>query len=295
LASAIVNIPCAENSRLDSVEFVIAPPTRLVSVNWPELWRYRELFIVMAWRDIAVRYKQTVLGFAWAILQPLINMVLFTVIFNRIAHITSGNPNIPYPIFVYVGLLFWQFYSSTLTNASNSMVTNASIIQKVYFPRLIIPATAASTALVDTGIASLILAGMMLYYHVYPAPLGILLIPPMLLIAVLSAMGLGMFLAAVNVKYRDVRHALPFFIQMLMYITPVIYPAGLLVKYPLVRLFVLWLNPISGVITTARATLLQDGAFDPALLAAAGLMSLVFFAGGLYYFRNTERYFADIA
>jgi lipopolysaccharide transport system permease protein len=280
---------------LDSVEFVIAPPTRLVSVNWPELWRYRELFIVMAWRDIAVRYKQTVLGFAWAILQPLINMVLFTVIFNRIAHITSGNPNIPYPIFVYVGLLFWQFYSSTLTNASNSMVTNASIIQKVYFPRLIIPATAASTALVDTGIASLILAGMMLYYHVYPAPLGILLIPPMLLIAVLSAMGLGMFLAAVNVKYRDVRHALPFFIQMLMYITPVIYPAGLLVKYPLVRLFVLWLNPISGVITTARATLLQDGAFDPALLAAAGLMSLVFFAGGLYYFRNTERYFADIA
>ena len=277
------------------IEYIIAPPSRWVNVNWAELWRYRDLFLVMAWRDISVRYKQTALGAAWAILQPLINMILFTVIFNRVAHISSGDPKIPYPVFVYVGLLFWQFYSGALTNASNSMVINASMIQKVYFPRLIIPATAVTTGLVDMAVASIVLGGMMIVYHTPPSLIGIVIMPLLIVIAALASMGLGLFLAAINVKYRDVRHALPFFIQLLMYVTPVIYPVSMLNNYPTVKLIVVWLNPIGGVITTARAGLLGIGHLDPLLIGASFAGSIVLFICGLYYFRSTEKYFADIA
>jgi len=278
-----------------TIEFDIAPPGRWVGVNWPELWRYRDLFLVMAWRDISVRYKQTALGVLWAIIQPFISMVLFTVIFNRVAHITSGDPNVPYPIFVYSGLLFWQFYSTTLGNASNSMVVNAPIIQKVYFPRLIVPATAATTALVDMAFASVILGGMMIYYHSAPSLFGVLLVPVLIIISVLSALGLGLFLAAINLKYRDVRYAVPFFIGVLMYVTPVIYPAKLLRRFPAIEGLMVWLNPIAGVINSARATLIGDGVFEPSVLGISALMSLLYFVAGLYYFRSTERYFADIA
>ena len=276
-------------------EFVIAPPSGIVSINWGELWRYRELFTVMAWRDISVRYKQTILGILWAVLQPLINTMLFTVIFNRVAHIPSGSANVPYSIYVYLGLLFWQFYSNTLTGASNSMVSNAAIIQKVYFPRLIVPATAATTALVDAAIAAVFYIGMAFYFHIYPGVLGLLLLPVLVVVAVLSAMGVGLFLASLNIKYRDVRIALPFFVQLLMYITPVVYPAKMLAKYQLLKVFILWLNPISGVIDTARATFLHSEPFNPEMLGVSALMSVVFFFAGLYYFRSTERYFADIA
>jgi lipopolysaccharide transport system permease protein len=279
---------------LVQTEFIIEPPKRWLSVNWKELWRYRDLFITLAGRDIAVRYKQTALGVLWALLQPFITMVIFTFIFNRMAKIESGDGT-PYPVFLYVGLLLWQYFSSTLTNASSSMVNNASLIQKVYFPRLIIPATAATTGLVDLFVASTILVGMMVYFHIMPHLTGLLILPILILCSILSAMGIGMFLAALNIKYRDVRFALPFFIQIMLYITPVIYPVKMLDKFPVIKSLMLWLNPISGVLTAARDGILGLGIIDWKIIGISFIMSLVYFIAGLYFFRNTERYFADIA
>ena len=272
---------------------VIEPPKRWLSVNWPELWRYRDLFITLAWRDISIRYKQTALGILWALFQPFVTMIVFTFIFNKMAKIESGDGT-PYPIFLYVGLLFWQYYSSTLTNASGSMVANAGMIQKIYFPRLIIPATSAITGLVDFLVSAGILIGMMIYYQFIPNAIGILILPLLIFCTMMTAMGAGMFLAAINVKYRDVRYALPFFIQMMMYVTPVIYPVTMLNNYPLIKALMLWLNPITGVITNARAGLLGQGVVDWQIMGISILMSIVFFIIGLYYFRSTEKYFADI-
>jgi lipopolysaccharide transport system permease protein len=274
-------------------EYRITPPKRFLSVNWRELWRFRDLFLVLAWRDISVRYKQTALGILWAVLQPVVTMVVFTFIFNRVGNIQSGDST-PYPIFLYVGLLFWRYYSMTLTNASDSLVLHQNMLQKIYFPRLVLPATGAATSLVDTAIASLILAGMMVYYKFSPPVIGLLSLPVLLLCAILASLGLGFFLAAFNVKYRDVRYALPFVIQILMYVTPVIYPVKLLDKHLVIKSLMLWLNPISGVITNARAALLGQGHFDWGIMGISFLMSCVYFVVGLYYFRNTERYFADI-
>jgi lipopolysaccharide transport system permease protein len=275
------------------IEFIIAPPKRWLSIDWKELWRYRDLFLVLAWRDIAVRYKQTALGVLWAVFQPFVTMIVFTFIFNRIAKIESGDST-PYPIFLYVGLLLWQYYSNTLTNASNSMVANAVMIQKIYFPRLIIPATAATTGLVDLAISAVILGGMMIYYGFIPQIMGLLILPVLLASVVMFAMGVGMFLAALNVKYRDVRYAVPFFIQIMMYVTPVIYPVKMLDHHPVIKVLMLWLNPISGVITNSRAGILGQGSVDWEILGISMVVSMVYFFAGLYYFRNTERYFADI-
>lgn len=274
-------------------EYVIKPAGRSVTINWPELWRFRDLFLVLSWRDISVRYKQTVLGALWAIFQPIVSMVIFTFIFNRVGNIQSGDKT-PYPIFLYVGLLFWQYYSGTLSKASESMVVNANIIQKVYFPRLIVPASAALSSLVDFGVSAVILAVMMVFYHVAPTAIGLLLLPLLIVCAVLSALGLGLYAAALNIKYRDVRYALPFFIQLLMYVTPVIYPVKMLDSHPVVKTTMLWLNPISGVISTARAALLGGSPIEWNVLGISVVMSIVIFALGLYYFRKTERYFADI-
>ncbi len=277
----------------NKTEFTIEPPKKWLSINWNELWRYRDLFFVLAWRDISVRYKQTTLGVIWAIFQPFITMIVFTFIFNRVATINSGD-NTPYPIFLYVGLLFWQYFSNTLTNASNSMITNASLIQKIYFPRLIIPATSATTGLIDLAISTLILAGMMIFYGIMPNLIGIIIIPLLLFIAVLSSLGMGLFLASLNIKYRDIRFALPFFIQILMYVTPVIYPVKMLDNYPFTRDLMLWLNPISGVITNARSGILGQGSVDFEILGISFFVSIIYFVSGLYYFRSTEKYFADI-
>jgi lipopolysaccharide transport system permease protein len=276
-----------------SKEFTIAPPTRFISVNWKELWRYRDLFLVFAWRDISVRYKQTVLGVLWAVLQPLVMMVIFTYIFNRLAKIESGDGT-PYPIFLYVGLLLWQYFSGTLTNASNSMVGNARIIQKVYFPRLIIPASSAVTGLVDLAVASVVLIGMMVHYGFHPHLTGVLILPLLLVIAILASLGMGLFLASMNIKFRDVRYALPFIIQIMMYVTPVIYPVSMLDRHPVIKTLMIWLNPISGVISNARAGLLGTAPVDWSILGISAFTSVLFFIFGLYYFRATERFFADI-
>ncbi len=274
-------------------ETVIAPPGRWLAIDWRELWRYRDLFLVLAWRDVAVRYKQTALGVAWAVFQPLVTMVIFTFVFNRMANITSGDAT-AYPVFLYVGLLFWQFYSGTLSNAGNSMISNAALVQKVYFPRLIVPASSAVTCLVDMAISAVILAAMMVHYGIVPSADGILVLPVLLLSAVLSALGLSLVMASLNIKYRDVRFALPFFIQILMFVTPVIYPVRMLDGHPVIKGLMLWLNPISGVITNARAGLLGQGPVDFGLLGISLLSSAIYFAVGMAYFRSTERYFADI-
>ena len=276
------------------MEYTITPPKGLLAVNWAELWRFRDLFLVLAWRDISVRYKQAALGAAWALLQPVATMLIFTFIFNRMAKIESGDGT-PYPVFFYTGMILWQYYSSTLANASSSMVTNASLIQKVYFPRLIVPGTAAATGLVDLAVSALVLAGLMAWYGLAPRLAGLLILPALLAVTVLSALGLSLFMAALNIKYRDVRYALPFCIQILMYVTPVIYPVRLLDRYPAVQALMLWLNPMAAVITNARAGLLGHSALDLPALGVAFLVSAATFAAGLLYFRNTERYFADIA
>jgi lipopolysaccharide transport system permease protein len=276
-----------------TTEFTICPPKRLIQIDWGELWRFRDLFLVLAWRDISVRYKQTALGALWAIFQPFVTMVIFTFVFNRVAKVESGDGT-PYPIFLYVGLLFWQYYSGTLTKASESMVVNANMVQKVYFPRLIVPAATSLTGLVDLAVASLVLMGMMVYFGFVPHWQGLAILPLLLICMLLASMGAGLFLASVNVKYRDVRYALPFLIQTLMYVTPVIYPVKSLAKYPVVETAMLWLNPISGVISNARAGLLGKSPIDWNTMAITGAMSLAMFVGGLYYFRSTERHFADI-
>jgi lipopolysaccharide transport system permease protein len=274
-------------------QLTIAPPTHRISVNWRELWRYRGLFLVFAWRDLSVRYKQTLLGALWAIIQPVITMVIFTFIFNRVAKIESGDGT-PYPIFLYVGLLLWQYFSGTLSNASSSMVTNAGLIQKVYFPRLIIPVSTAVTGLVDLAVASVVLVGMMVYYGYYPHLAGVLILPLLLLITFLASLGIGLFFASLNIKFRDVRYALPFIISILMYVTPVIYPISMLDNHAVIKTLMLWLNPISGVIANARASFLGTAPVNWSVLGISACTAVLFFVFGLYYFRATERYFADI-
>lgn len=267
---------------------VIRPKKIISFLDLRELWTYRELFYFFTWRDIKIRYKQTFIGAGWALFQPLITMVVFTVFFGTLAKLPSDN--VPYPIFVYVGLLFWQFFSGALTDTSTSLITNQSIITKVYFPRLILPISSVITKFVDFLIASLILVGLMIYYGYVPNIGGILLIPLLLMITFMAATGAGLLLAAINVKYRDVRYALPFFIQLLIFVTPVIYPASIAGKYS----WILALNPMMGVIQNARGALLGTQPINWVLLGISFAACLILLTVGTYVFKKVERYFADI-
>ncbi len=267
---------------------VIRPKKTFSLEDFREVWRYKELLYFFTWRDLKVRYKQTLIGAAWAILQPFTTMVVFTVFFGKLAQMPSDG--VPYPIFVYVGLLFWQFFSSALTETSNVLITNQSIITKVYFPRLILPLSAVLTKFVDFAIASAILIGLMFYYNYVPHLTGFLLIPLLLLITFMAAVGGGLCLASINVKYRDVRHALPFFIQILLFLTPVIYPASIAGKYS----WLLALNPMTGVIQSARAALLGTTPINLTLLLISFCACLALLLLGIIYFKKIERYFADI-
>lgn len=253
-----------------------------------ELWQYKGLLYFFTWRDLKVRYKQTAIGIAWAIFQPFITMVIFSVFFGQFAKMPSDN--IPYPIFVYVGLLIWQFFSTSLSDASNSMITNQAIITKVYFPRMILPLSTILTKFVDFFFAAIILIGLMAYYHYLPNLLGLLILPLLLIITFLLAAGGGLFLSAVNVKYRDVRYVLPFFIQIMLFITPVIYPSSIAGKYS----WILAINPMTGVIKAAHAAILGNAPINWYLLGISGFTSIIIFMIGFVYFKKTEKYFADI-
>lgn len=272
------------------MEKLVIKPKKTFSIisDIKEIWIFKDLFYFLSWRDLKVRYKQTMIGVAWAIFQPFITMVVFTIFFGNFAKMPSDG--IPYPIFVYVGLLIWQFFSSSLSNASNSMVGNQSIVTKVYFPRLILPISSIITNFVDFFIASIILVGMMFYYGFTPNLIGLFILPLLLIITFMAALGMGLFLSAVNVKYRDVRYILPFFIQILMFITPVIYPSSIAGKYSKI----LALNPITGIINAARAAILGNAPINWLLLFISAIASFIALFIGYIFFKKTERYFADI-
>ena len=253
-----------------------------------ELWDYRELFYFLAWRDIRVRYKQTVLGVLWAIIQPLFTMVIFTVVFGQMANISTDG--VPRPIFYFTALLPWTYFSSTLTNAGLSLVSNSGLLTKIYFPRIIIPAAAALGGLVDFMIGSVLLIGFIIYYDI-SVGWHFLLWPVLVLPLVLLAFGLGTFLSALNVKYRDVKYAIPFGIQLLLFMTPIIYPSSV---FPERYQWLLALNPLSGLIEAFRYALVPSysihwGAVGFSLVATAVILS-----GAVLFFKRTEKAFADI-
>lgn len=270
------------------MELIIRPKKKFSFKDFSEIWRFRELLYFFTWRDLKVRYKQTAIGIMWAVFQPFITMVVFSVVFGKLAKIPSDN--IPYPIFVYVGLLVWQFFSTSLTETSDCLIINKAIITKVYFPRLILPFSAILTKLVDFFVSSFVLVILMAYYHYLPNLLGLFILPLLLVISFMAASGGGLILAAINVKFRDVRYVLPFFIQMLLFITPVIYPASIAGKYS----WILSLNPMTGVIKAAQAAILGNAPINWLLLLISAVSSFVLFIFGVYYFKKTEKYFADL-
>jgi lipopolysaccharide transport system permease protein len=271
-------------------ELIIKPQKGWFDLNLRELWLYRELAFIFAWRDIKVRYKQTALGIIWAILQPVLTVAIFSFFFGRLAKIPSDG--VPYPVFAFVGIVFWNYFSISLTGASNTIIENENIIKKVYFPRLILPISSAITPLIDLGISLVVLVAFMLYYGMFPMLAGILFLPVLFFISFLASSGLGLFLASINLKYRDVRYALPFFIQLLMYVTPVIYPTSLVgEKYQ----WILALNPMTGVIETARSSFLGVTPINFQLLFISLGISIALFLFGVFKFKKTERFFADLA
>lgn len=265
-------------------------PVGKLSLGLKELWEFRELFYFFTWRDIKVKYKQTSLGILWAILQPFLLMIVFSLFFGQALNVPSDN--IPYPVFVFSGLLLWSVFSSGLANASNSMVSNAGIIKKIYFPRLIIPMSSILVALFDFMMAFVIFIGILIFYHQPVNSNIILFLPLSILITVLSTFGLGAWLAALNVKYRDFRYVIPFFIQLLLFLTPVIYPVSI-IKYQWAQK-ILSLNPMAGAIELLRSSVTHS-ALNLQLVATSFIVSLLLFFAGLFYFRKTEYYFADLA
>lgn len=270
----------------------IRPTKGLASLQLGLLWEYRELLYYMIWRDIKVRYKQTFLGILWIVFQPIITIVIFSVLFGGLLGVPSDGA--PYPIFLYSALLAWDYFASALTRASSSMVASGNIITKVYFPRLILPLSAVLGALVDFAISAAVFAGLMLYFQIVPTP-AILLLPAFVLLAMLTALGFGLWLAALNVRYRDVNQITPFIVRTWMYLTPVIYSATLL---PEEYRWILSLNPMTGVVAGFRWAILGnylDYGLPPSdLFIVAIIITIVVLISGAFYFRSTERAFADI-
>lgn len=269
-------------------ELVIRPKYGPLDINWQELNDYRELLFFLALRELKIRYKQTIMGASWALLQPFFTMIIFTLIFSKLAHIPSDG--IPYPIFSYSGLLLWTYFSNTLTQSSNSLVVNAPLLSKVYMPRIFIPTAPCLSGLVDYGIAMSILAVMMVYYRFIPK-FSVLLLPLIILLTLLLASGIGYWLSSICVKYRDVQFILPFFIQLLMFVSPVIYSTNIVDEN--LRLL-LYLNPMTGLINAHRACILGHVPVDFIGLAISTILTMVIFVSGILYLKSTEKYFADL-
>ena len=275
---------------------VIKASSGWVPVNLIEIWQHRELALMLAWREILVRYKQSVLGAIWAIVQPLATMVVFTILFSLL--LGRGNlptvDGVPYTISTYCALLPWQLFAQSVSRASMSIVSNQSLISKVYFPRLIIPLAPVLAALVDFGIALIVLIGMMFWYGIVPGP-AVLLLPAFVLLAVAAALGVALLLAAVNTMYRDVQHVVPFLVQLLMYLTPVLYAAESVLKnQPYWVKVIYFLNPMTGVVEGFRWALLGAPAPSPLVLAGSVVAVFALLVGSMYYFKRIERQFADV-
>ena len=266
----------------------IAPSTGWVSLKLHELWEYRELLYFLIWRDIKVRYKQTALGATWAIIQPFFTMVVFSLFFGRLAKVPSDG--IPYPLFSFAALVPWTFFANGLTQSSNSLVGSANLITKVYFPRLTIPIASVLSGIVDFVLAFIVLVGMMLYYGMLPT-LNVLWLPLFLLLALVASLGVGLWLSALNVEYRDVRYVVPFITQFWLFVTPIAYPSSLLHE-PWRSLY--GLNPMVGVVEGFRWALLRTNTAPGPIIAVSSLAALVILVSGAFYFRRMEKTFADI-
>jgi lipopolysaccharide transport system permease protein len=271
-----------------TAEIVIEPSRGWVPLKLDELWQYRELLFFLIWRDLKVRYKQASLGIAWAVIQPLMTMVIFSVIFGHLAKLPSEG--IPYPVFSYAALLPWQLFSGALTRSGSSLVGNATLLTKVYFPRLIIPLSATIGGLVDFSISFLVLLGLMLFYGMAPT-WAILWLPLLIVFTLVTALSVGLWLSALNVQYRDVQHIIPFIIQAWMYASPVAYSAELIPSGP--WRFVYGLNPVAGVIQSFRWALLGANPPGELMLVSVGMV-MTLLVTGLYYFRRMEKVFADV-
>lgn len=279
----------AAQSPGDKPLIVIEPGGKPVALRVGELWAYRELLYFMIWRDVKVRYKQTALGVAWAVLQPLATMLIFTIFFGRLAGLGDHTGGIPYPAFAYAALLPWTFFNSAVAGSSNSLVGSAHIVTKVYFPRMIIPAASVGAALVDFAVAAVVFVGLMVYYSVKPT-WSLLALPLVLGLLALLALAAGLWMSALNVKYRDVRHALPFMMQVWLFVSPIIYPSGMVGGH---WRWLLAANPLTGIIEGFRSTLLGTP-WDWGSLAFSTVFVLVALPLAAVYFRSVEKIFADI-
>ncbi|HVX30678.1 MAG TPA: ABC transporter permease [Nitrolancea sp.] len=277
-----------DTGSVDSHRFVIEPPSGWAAIDVREIWRYSELLYFLTWRDVKVRYKQTVIGAAWAILQPFLTMVVFSIIFGRLINVSSGD--VPYPVFSFTALLPWTFFATAISRAGTSLVLSANLISKVYFPRLIVPLAAVLAALVDFAIAFVILLGMMLVYGIVPG-VALLALPFLILLAILTAFGVGFWLSALNVKYRDVAYAIPFLTQVWLFITPVVYSTDIV---PQQWHWLYGLNPMAGVVEGFRWALLGQGQAPIQLIAISLISVTVLLVTGLVYFQRVEHEFADV-
>ena len=266
----------------------IRPSSGWVSLKLAELWEYRELLYFLTWRDIQVRYKQTLLGFAWAIIQPFFTMVVFSLFFGRLAKMPSDG--VPYPVFSYAALVPWTFFSNGLIQSANSLAGNANLIQKVFFPRMVIPLSAILSGIVDFLAAFLMLLGMMAFFRIVPTG-NIVWLPLFFLLALVTALGVGLWLTALNVQYRDVRHIVPFIVQFWMFASPIAYPATLL---PAAWRPVYSLNPMVGVVEGFRWALLGTNTAPGPLIGVSALMAVLILVSGAFNFQRMERTFADV-
>jgi lipopolysaccharide transport system permease protein len=267
---------------------VIKPSRGWISLNLAALWEYRELLYFLTWRDIKVRYKQTVLGAAWAVIQPFFTMVVFSIFFGKLARVPSDG--IPYPIFSYAALVPWTFFANALSQSSNSLVASANLIRKVYFPRLVVPLSSVISGVVDFALAFVVLLGMMLFYGMFPT-VHVVWLPLLLLLALATALGVGLWLSALNVRFRDVRYTVPFLTQFWLFATPIAYPSSLLSE-PWRTLY--GVNPMVGVVEGFRWALLGTETAPGPIIAVSSLVTAGLLVGGAFYFRRMEKSFADV-
>ena len=275
-------------SNKNNYEVIIKAKKGFFSVDLPEIWEYRELLFFLALREIKVRYKQTIMGASWAVLQPFLTMIVFTIIFGNFAKIPSEK--IPYPIFSYSGLVLWTYFSTSISQAGNSLVGNSNLVTKVYFPRLFIPTSSCLAGLVDYGVAMIITLLMMIYYKFVPS-IKMIIVPLVVFTTFILASGISYWISSLCVKYRDIKFILPFFIQLLMFTAAVIYPTNMVSeKYR----WLLYLNPMTGLINAHRASLLGYKEINFDTLGISIIMSLFIFITGIIFLKNTEKGFADL-
>ena len=276
------------SSKRQSPILNIEPSNTWVSLKLGELWQYRELLYFLIWRDIKVRYKQTALGAAWAIIQPLFSMLIFSLFFGRLAKMPSDG--IPYPLFSLAALVPWTFFANGLNQSSNSLVASANLLKKVYFPRLVIPIATVLAGVVDFALSFVVLLGLMAFYGIAPT-INLLWMPLFLLLALVTSLAVGLWMSALNVKYRDVRYIVPFLIQVWMFSTPIVYPSSLL---PASWRTIYGLNPMVGVVEGFRWALLGTNTLPGFMIVVSATAALVILIGGAFYFRHMEKSFADI-